>query len=179
MNASERSTEDTMWWHAVKWPAIVAVLLAGHVFIVTGALLLSSTWIPGASTRPLEFGDELRWDDLQTLRDASEDLGWSLEVAPTEVTELNGDRQVRFVLRDALGEPIRDASLRVAMYHHSRPNRPVEFAFQPDLTSDARVAALDIDREGAWHISALASREEYQFLVETDLWVGKRIEGWR
>ncbi|MEO0529051.1 MAG: FixH family protein [Planctomycetota bacterium] len=177
MTNEERQADAAAWWHSFKWPAIVAVLLAGHVVIVTGALLLSSTWIPGASSTPRELGDQLRWDDLQALRRASEQLGWTLEVAPTGKSEINGDRELEFVLRDDNGTPIRDAALQVAMYHHSRPNRPIELAFEPDPKADGHLASLDIDREGAWRVSAMASRGAERFLIEADFWVGDEMEG--
>lgn len=175
MNAGNRQTkDDAASWYHLKWPAIVVVLLAGHIFIVTGALLLSSTWMPGASVVPASYADDLKWDDLQVLQDKSQQLGWSLEVMPTDATELNGDRHVRFVLRNAQGEPIPDAKLAVTIYHHSRPHRPIETFFEPsDDAAGVREAALDIDREGLWHLSATAQHESDRFLVENDFWIGE------
>lgn len=167
------------WWHSVKWPLLVAALLAGHVFLVTGALLLSSTWIPGASSHPRRLVEELRWDDLQALRQASAHLGWELEVVPTGKTELNGNRQFQFTLLDDRGAPIRDAQIQVAIYHHSRPNRLIELAFGPGLATDGHRASLDVNREGSWHVSALASRGPQQYLAEADFWVGDDTEGLR
>lgn len=172
--ATEKRIPGAVGWHHIRWPAIVVALLAGHIFIVTGALLLSSTWIPGASVAPVSYTDDLKWDELQALRDDSQQLGWSLEVLPTDETEVNGDRRVRFILRDALGEPIPDAKLSVTIYHHSRPNRPSEAIFEPsENASGEREAALDIDREGLWHLDANAQRDDDRFLVENDFWIGK------
>lgn len=179
MKTEKRERNNAARWCSFKWPGIVVGLLAGHVVIVTGALLLSSIWIPGASISPRELGDQLRWDELQALRRSSEQLGWNLEVAPTGKAAINGDREVEFVLRDSNGMPIRDADVQVAMYHYSRPNRPIEIAFKldPKAGGHRHLASLDIDREGAWRVSALASRGAERFLAEADFWVERGVEG--
>ena len=164
-------------WPEFKWPMIVTVLLAGHAFLITGALLLSSTLIPSASTTPAGPATELKWDDLVALRGSSKQLGWTLEVTPTDRTELNGDRHVRFDLRNAIGEPIPDAELFVILYHHNRPYQPIEARFDPpDDASGTYNATLRIGREGLWRLSATAQRGEDRFLVEADFWIGKPAE---
>ncbi|MEO1496661.1 MAG: FixH family protein [Planctomycetota bacterium] len=173
MSSREPNDDRQPWWRGVQWPVIVAVLLAGHVFIVTGALLLSSTLIPAASSSPLMYGEALPWDDLQALRGASERLGWSLEIEFAKGAALNGDREASFVLRDRRGEPIRDAALQVGMFHHSRPRSPIEVVLPPDPLSDTRTASLSVNREGTWRVTAIASRGDDRFLAEDDVWVGK------
>jgi len=75
------------------WPALVAVLLLGHVVLITGSLILSSPWIPAASIAPSGYEEALKWDALQAERAASERLGWTLTMTPTDQLELNGDYQ--------------------------------------------------------------------------------------
>lgn len=179
MNATDPKIDASTWWRSLQWPALVVALLAGHVLLLMVALLLSSTWIPGASSPPRQLVDELRWDELQELRHSSDHLGWTLAVSPYEETEINGDRRVLFTLLDDQGASITDAELRVAVYHHSRPNQPIKLAFQPDPANDERKALLDINREGSWHVSALALRGTERFFVEADFWVGNSAEGTR
>lgn len=174
---SQAATRPDVWWHDFTWPAIIVVLLGGHAFIVTGALLLSSIWIPGASTAPAGYSEALRWDELKASRAASERLGWSLQMTPTERVELNGDRRVEFVLSDADGTPVEGASLSIALYHYSRPRDLVEQTFERTLEKPGHYAAsLRIRREGLWRLRATAERGEEHFLVEEDLWIGPRPE---
>lgn len=178
MRIEKQECDGSALWSGFQWPVIVVTLLAGHVVIVTGAFLLSSIWIPGASSTPRDLGDRLLWEELQALRRASEQLGWTLEVTPTGKAAINGDREVEFVLRDDNGKPIRDAEIQIAMYHYSRPNRPIELAFKldPRAGRDTHLASLAIDRSGAWRVSALASRGEERFLAEADIWVESEAE---
>lgn len=160
-------------WRSFTWPVIVVVLLGGHVFIITGALLLSSTWIPGASTAPSGYAEALRWDDLKALRVASDRLGWSLEVVPTDRTELNGDRHVEFLLRNAQGEPLEGAELAITLYHHSRPHEPITRELKASTERPGHYeSALRIHHEGVWRLEATAHRAGDHFLAEADLWIG-------
>lgn len=159
-------------WRSLTWPAIVVLLLGGHVFLITGALLLSSTWIPGASTAPAGYAEALKWDDLKALRQASERLGWTLEVIPTDQTELNGDRRVEFVLRDRTGELVEGAELTVTLYHLSRPKDVIDQKLAASAQTPGRYeATMELDREGVWRLNAIADRGADRFLVEADLWV--------
>lgn len=154
------------------WPILVAILLLGHVVLITGALLLSSTWIPAASTAPSGYEAALRWDALQAERATSAQLGWTLTMTPTEETALNGDRLVRFYLIDAGGEPLGGADLRATLYHHSRPQEAIEIDLKPQESAPGEYeATLSMRREGLWRLAAVATRGDDRFRVETDQWV--------
>ena len=167
--SNDPAAEATTPWRSYSWPVLVALLLGGHVVVVTGALLLSSTLIPGASTAPAGYAEALAWDDLQEARRESERLGWTLEVFPADEQTFAGERVVDFVLQDASGAPIEDADLSVTLYHHSRPNQPLEVR----LPQGPYVAMLPLRREGTWRIEAVAERGVDRFLVEADVWVAR------
>ncbi|TWT97561.1 FixH [Botrimarina colliarenosi] len=169
---SSVSSTGTAWWRRLTWPAVVVVLLSGHVVIMMGALLLSSTRLPGGSTAPSGYAAALAWDDLQALRRASDRLGWSLELTPTDRTELNGDRHVEFTLRDAEGNPVDGADLSVTLYHLSRPSEPIEATLAASAAEPGRYeAVMRLRREGVWRVQAVATRGVERFLVDADLWV--------
>ena len=167
--SNDPATEAITSWRTYTWPVLVALLLGGHVFVVTGALLLSSTLIPGASTAPAGYAEALAWDDLQAARRDSERIGWTLEILPSSAQTLEGERRIDFVLRDASGAPIDDADLSVTLYHHSRPNQPLEVR----LSEGPYLATLPLRREGTWRIEAVAERGGDRFLVESDVWVAR------
>ncbi|QDT67936.1 FixH [Planctomycetes bacterium MalM25] len=154
------------------WPALVVVLLLGHVVLITGSLLLSSTWIPAATTAPSGYEAALKWDTLQAERAASDRLGWTLTMTPTDQTEVNGDRLVRFNLTDADGVPLNGADLDVTLYHHSRPQQPIEVDRVPNASTPGEYATtLSMNRVGLWRLAAVATRGDERFRVETDQWV--------
>ncbi len=178
IQSTDETASEITAWSRYKWPAIVVALLGGHVVIVTGALLLSSTLIPGASVAPSGYAEALAWDELKAARQASEALGWTLTVTPTDKTELNGDRWVTFSLHNAAGEPVVGAELAVILYHHSRPHEPIEVGAAPSATTPGDyVAAIRLRREGTWRLEAVATRDKNRFLVESDLWIDKPPQG--
>lgn len=167
--SSEPASAASAPWRGYGWPVLVVALLGGHVVVVIGALVLSSTLIPGASIAPAGYAEAMAWDELQAARRASDRLGWTLEVVPSNESSLNGESRVDFLLSDALGNLIEDAELSVAMYHHSRPDKTVEAR----LASGPYSVTVPRQREGTWRVEAVAERDADRFLVEADIWVAR------
>ncbi|TWT40770.1 FixH family protein [Botrimarina hoheduenensis] len=156
-------------WRSARWPLLVVVLLGGHAVIITVALLLSLAWIPAALTAPAGYEEALAWDDLQAARQRSDQLGWSLELSPTDKNLLNGDRVVEIRLVDRGGQPIRNAEIKLQMYHLSRPGTVFVSEVLPD-ESGLYTTALPMRREGAYQLKAVAQRGAEQLLVDTEIW---------
>ena len=153
------------------WPSLVVLLLGGHALLVTTALLLSSALIPAASVAPAGYAEAIAWDEQQARRRESERLGWSIEVAPSEATDVFGQRDIAFVLRDSRDTPLEGAELRVTMYHHSRPGETIRVIVPATEQAGVYAARMRVRREGLWRLAATAEREAQKFFFETDFWL--------
>jgi len=159
-------------WKHYQWPVIVVALLSGHAFIIVGALAVAAALIPAAVTAPSGYADALGWDAQQAAKRASDALGWTLDFTPTDQTELNGDRRVQILLRDAQGLPVENVVITLTMYHHAKPQDRIEQRIEPQSVLGVYEAVLPIRREGLWRLSAVAQRGDDRLLVDEDLWIG-------
>lgn len=153
------------------WPAAVVALLAGHALLLTTGWLVAAARIPGAVVAPAGYEEALSWDERQAARRAGAALGWVLDVTPTDVTELNGDRRVQVIVRDRDGVPVEGVSVDLQMYHYARPQYRVERRLEPGPMPGVFDTMLPLRREGQWRLYATASRGDDRLIVETDLWV--------
>ena len=170
----QNATQPTASWKRFVWPAVIVALLGGHLVLISAALLLSTALIPAATVAPSGYAEALAWDEEQALRRESERLGWSLEVLPSRIADLLGERDVAFVLEDADGAMVDSADLRVTLYHHSRPGEAIRATIPPALDQPGVYAAkLPLKREGLWRLSASAKRGGDELLVDTDFWLPK------
>lgn len=160
-------------WKQYQWPVIVVALLSGHAFIIVGALAVAAAMIPAAVTAPSGYEDALGWDAQQAAKRASDALGWTLDFTPTDFAELNGDRRVQILLRDAEGLPVKNAVVSLTMYHHARPQDTIEQRIEPQAVLGVYETVLPIRREGLWRLSAVAQRGNDQLIVDRDLWIGE------
>lgn len=170
MSEAPDNTDRPSVWRSMRWPVIVGVLLAGHVFIITGALLLSSTLIPAAFTAPAGYEEALKWDELKALRERSAELGWTLEIEPTNRTEINGDRLLAMRLLDRDGAAINDAVITLRIYHLARPDEVQERVVSVG-DEGLYATSLRMRREGAYQLTATVERGADTMLMETEVWV--------
>lgn len=162
-------TESGTFSQRVRWPVVVVAMLGGHVFLMMVAVIWGLT-IPGAFVAPEGYEEGLAWDDRQAERQVSSALGWTLKVFPSVVTQILGDRQVKFELLDRQGKPIENATLNVRMYHHARADQTLQQ--QISQTSPGLYeASLRMRRPGMWHLHAVATRGADRFVIDEDFWI--------
>lgn len=159
-------------WKAYQWPALVVALLAGHMFVIVGALAVAAAMIPAAVTAPAGYEEALAWDKQQAAHRASDALGWKLDFTPTERLEVNGDRHVQLILRDRDGLPVGDATIALTLYHHAHPQERIERRVEPQAVLGVYEVVLPLRNEGLWRLSAVAERDEERLLFDEDLWIG-------
>ena len=165
-------TKPIAAWRHYQWPVVVVALLSGHAFIIVGALTVAAAMIPAAVTAPSGYEDALGWDAQQAAKRASDALGWTLDLTPTDFVELNGDRRVQLLLRDTEGLPVKDAIVSLTMYHHAKPQDRIDQQIEPQAVLGVYETVLPIRREGLWHLSAVAQRGDDQLIVDRDIWIG-------
>lgn len=162
---------EPSWLRSARWPAIVALLLAGHVTLLVGAATLAFT-IPGAIVAPNGYERALEWDRLQADRRASDALGWSLTatVGPAD-GPLGWQRDVRLSLVDRAGVPVGDAGVTMRLYHHADAAAVLDRKVVLDADG-VWAGELPLRDEGLWRLELSAMRGTDRYVREADLWVG-------
>lgn len=162
---------EATWFRSVRWPAVVGVLLAGHVTLLVGAAMMAFT-IPGAFVAPRGYERALEWDRVQADRRASDALGWSLNatVGPAG-GPLGWQRDLELRLADADGQPVAGAGATLRLYHHADAAAVLDRSVVLD---DAGVwsAKLPLRKPGLWRLELSAVRGVDRYVREADLWVG-------
>jgi hypothetical protein len=164
-------TKPIAAWRHYQWPVTIVALLSGHAFIIVGALAVAAAMIPAAVTAPSGYEDALGWDAQQAAKRASDALGWTLDFTPMDFAELNGDRRVQMLLRDAEGLPVKNAIVSLTMYHHAKPQDRIDQRIEPQTVAGVYETILPIRREGLWRLSVVAQRGDDQLIVDRDLWI--------
>lgn len=153
----------------VRWPLLVLGLLAvHHTMMFIG--LTTALGMPGyyATTPGAESG--MRWDDLQELRRRSRALGWRLGVTVSEAPDPLGQRRATFRLEDSAGAPLPGVGVSATLYHHARPQRPVEVCTRTGAAGEW-ATPLSIHKTGIWRVRIEAVRGADRCLLEHDLWL--------
>ena len=139
------------------WPFAIAGLLAAHV----GAMVLAVQIAGGSGGHTLlpEYRDRnLDWNAARAAEAASDALGWTLDVTPAALGDGSGLRRVTLTLRDAAGDPVVGAAVRVRCYHLAVGER-VEVTASPmtDAVDGGRyVALLPLERAGDYSLETSA-----------------------
>lgn len=169
--ASHPATSDAHWLRSARWPALVALLLAGHVTLLVGAATLAFT-IPGAVVAPNGYERALEWDRIQADRRASEALGWTLtaSVGPAG-GPLGWERGCTLSLVDRDGAPVGGAGVTLRLFHHADAAAVLDRKAVLD-DAGAWSEKLPLREEGLWRLELSATRGTQRYVREADLWVG-------
>ena len=146
-----------------RWPMIIVGLLAGHVTLMMVACAIA-THDKSFSVVPNYYGRAVNWDQEQALRRASKELGWHVAVQASGRVDASGRRAVSFVLSDANGNPVRDATLEADFFHHAHPEAERVVKLEADPQQPGRFPALlSMPYSGTWEFHFAASGQGKTF----------------
>ncbi|MEM9382725.1 MAG: FixH family protein [Planctomycetota bacterium] len=158
----------------VRWPLIVVGLLATHVFAMLLAVKIATAG-GGHTIVPDYYQKALAWDEMREDARTAAEMGWSVAVTPSVLTDEAGLREVRIVLHDRYGEPIEGASVAANTWH-----RAVGEARTFDAAAAAEpgvyVGRAPMERAGTWELEVVATRGEDRFVHATVLDVASLLE---
>ena len=98
----------------------------------------------------------LDWDAQRARQASSDALGWSAAV------ELDPATGVHLTLRDADGQPLDGASVRITLFHHARASQRTSLALSA-VGTGRYAAPADVARKGTWTVVVDAQRDRSVF----------------
>lgn len=152
-----------------RWPMIIIGLLLGHVVIMMVAVFLA-TRDRGFVVIPNYYQRASRWDSDRAELRASDRLGWQCMIVPADQVDPVGRRAVAFTLRDASGNPITRAEVRMDYYHPSHASERAEVTFQTDAQGAAALT-LPMRYAGFWEFALTATHDGHKFVWTTTCFV--------
>lgn len=145
---TDPSTKDGRGWIAA------VVLILGTTVAANVYVMHLAGDDPSFAIEPDYYDRALHWDDELAQRERNARLGW--RAAPTlDVAAAQGTLQVR--LADAVGAPVRDATVRVSAFPIARATQVVEATLAP-RADGAYAAPFPVQRSGAWEVRVEAVR---------------------
>ena len=145
-------------------PAVVLGLLGGHMIFIFTAIALG-TGDPSFAVVPDYYQKAVDYDEQKALLAQSAALGWSAQVMPGNEVDAIGQRELILQLRDASGQPVRDALVRIEGFHQARASQPIEMTCVEVLPGQY-VGKAPLAREGFWQFTVDAAVDDDCFVAE-------------
>lgn len=161
MNAPSNEPGTAQARRRSPWPFAIAGLLAAHV----GAMALAVHIAGGSAGDKVlpEYAERnVSWDEVRATAERSAALGWALEVTPATLCDADGGRRFTLELRDAAGDPVVGAAVRVRAYHRSVGVRH-EAAAEP-VERGVYAATLPLGQPGMHELEVTATLEDLVFV---------------
>lgn len=143
------------------WVGVVIGML-GFCITMQVILLVYATGDPSFAVERDYERKAAQWNDVARQRTDNERLGWSADaelVAPSHAGE---PAELKVVLKDRGGHPIRDAAISFEACAIARANRIETGAATPTAVGDY-VASLREPRPGLWEVRLVAQRGNERF----------------
>ncbi len=131
------------------WPLIVVALLLGQV-VLSGVTVLYAVSDPAFATEPDYYRKALSWDSDASRRRAAHELGWEIHLDVSTIESPLHNRNVRVLLRDRDGGPLRGADMTCEAFPHARAKDRLTLSFRE--IDGAYEAELPVRRIGIWEL---------------------------
>ena len=145
-------------------PAVVLGLLGTHMLFIVIAITLA-TGDRSFAVVPDYYQKAVDYDDRKALLATSAELGWVVELTPGKTADVMSERDVVVQLRDADGQPVRDAQISVSCYHFARASEPLAFKFD-EILPGQYVGRARLSREGFWQFELIAEQGDKLFISQ-------------
>ncbi len=151
----------------MQWPIGVAAVL-GIAVLANVYIAVRANDDPSVHIERDYYQKAVRFDADQALRRRSERLGWRVTVEATRTSAT--DAEVRALLVDSTGAPVRGAVLRIAAHAVARSNDV--FTATTAEVGDRYVAAMPVNRGGLWNFDIEVVRGGDRFVASQRLDLG-------
>lgn len=153
------------------WPAVVVALLGGHITICLVAVALA-TGDPSVAIEPDYYQKAVDWDKTQLAKLASDQLGWSTLLTVSPESDPLGNRLVKVIINDPMGQPVTGLLCDMMLYHRARSNDRQSLQLS-ESESGVYIGKSPIRREGFWEFRLVANRFDQNYLWEESQFVLK------
>ena len=137
-------------------------LLLGLLLLPVGAnivLIIKANSDPSFAVEPDYYQKAIEWDEHQVALAKSEALGWNLSVDAQ-------NKPLRVNLRDALGQPIDNASVSVEAFPNARASHRVRSELQAQ-SGGVYVLKTHLELPGIWEFRWVATLGDKQLMKTT------------
>lgn len=145
-------------------PAVVIGLLGGHMLFIFTAIAIG-TGDPSFAVVPDYYQKAVDYDERKALLAQSDKLGWSIDVSPGNEADAIGQRDLIVQLRDASGQPVRDAVMKIDGFHQARASQPIAMMCAEVLPGQY-VGKARLTREGFWQFTIDVTAGDERFVAE-------------
>lgn len=152
-----------------RWPALIIGLLTANAIFCAVTLHIAIN-DPSFAVEPDAYQKGLAWDEHVAAKQASDALGWSVQLAVGE-PDASGDRPVTVTLTDREGAPLDGLTVEAIAFHQARAANRLPLAFERAAPGEYRATA-PLRRDGWWRIELNAQRGGDRFIAETQKYVG-------
>lgn len=132
------------------WITLVVALLALQLAI-GGFAVSVATSEQAPVVLPDYHQSALDWDATRRNRAAIDQLGWQIEIAPSDVVDAGGRRAMRVVVTDTNGEGVDGLRVDASAYHHAHGHNVLKFSFE-SLGKGEYQAVEPMRRAGLWRL---------------------------
>jgi nitrogen fixation protein FixH len=141
---------------AYLWPVLVIVLLAGHVLLLSGVVLLA-TRDRAFAIEPDYYQKALHWDDTGAQQQTNTRLGWHAELSLGDTVGALGERALICKLTAPDDQPLDGAHVTVLAFPHAQATLATECEL-PALGGGRYATAVRFQRKGVWEFRLRATR---------------------
>ncbi|MFK7790373.1 MAG: FixH family protein [Phycisphaeraceae bacterium] len=145
-------------------PAVVLGLLGGHMIFIFTAIAIG-TGDPSFAVVPDYYQKAVDYDEKKALLAESAELGWTVELMPSDTADAIGQRELIVQLRDASGKPVRNRVVKIDGFHQARASQPISMTCVEVLPGQYVGKGL-LTREGFWQFTVDAASEEASYIAE-------------
>jgi len=132
------------------WVGLV-VLLLGIQVAIGGVALRLATADSSVAVIPDYHNRALNWDSHHRRQTAANRLGWTVEIAASDVADASGGRALTMTVKDADGTPLDSLSAVAQIYHHASASRVDTVAL--NRAGEGRYIALaPMAKPGLWEL---------------------------
>ncbi|NUN16199.1 MAG: FixH family protein [Myxococcales bacterium] len=155
-----------------QWPVLIVLLLMIPV-VGNLVLVMKATGDPSFVIEEDYYRKAVLWDQTMAQQEKNHQLRWALELTTKPGDTAYAPTTVSLVLKDAHGEPIRDASIRVEGFHNARAAH-VAAATASETTDGFYQAQLDLRRSGLheFNVHVVRGSDIFTYKTQKDVMVG-------
>ncbi len=132
------------------WVSLVVMLL-GLQLVIGGFAVYLATSDPTVSVIPNYHQTALNWDQQKQTANAADRMGWTIELAASDVADAQGRRALEVAVKDENGNFVDDLDLRATAYHHAAANELRQFNVD-SIGGGNYLVLAPLGRPGVWNV---------------------------
>jgi len=144
------------------WPWMIGGALVLHVFVMLGIVFFTASDSSYAVEEDY-YQKAIDWDQKRAQDRSNEELGWVLEFEVTPPQTPVDQPTVEVFLKDALGEPLANATVDLETFHNARSDHIIRTRLDASDEAGLYTVAPAMRHNGLWELRFTVTRGEDTF----------------